>query len=123
MFRTCVLTGGLLLSAAWAQAQDAAHGRQVFDACSSCHIVNADRHGFGPSLKGVFGRQAGSAEGYAYSEAMRKAGEAGLVWDEATLSAFLASPAKAVPGTKMRFWGLWGESEIKDVIAFLQAHP
>ena len=41
----------------------------------------------------------GSAPGYAYSEAMKRSG---IVWDAQTLDAFLASPQKQVPGSRMR---------------------
>lgn len=124
MIRISALTvfAGLVTAHA-AAAQDAAKGQQVFNACASCHTVTSERHTFGPSLKGVVGRGIGTTPDYGYSEAMRQAGADGKVWDEATLSAFLANPAKAMPGTKMRFWGLWTDAEIKDVIAYLAAHP
>ncbi|MFX7894976.1 cytochrome c family protein, partial [Acinetobacter baumannii] len=61
------------------------------------------RHGFGPQLNGLLGRKAGSLPGYAYSPAMKASG---LVWTEATLTAFLRDPNAVVPGTKMRYWGL-----------------
>jgi cytochrome c len=106
-----------------ASAADAQKGRRTFQQCASCHAVESDSNGFGPHLKGVVGRRAGSVPGYTYSEAMKEAGAAGLVWDEAALSAFLASPAKKLPGTKMRFYGFWFQSQIDDVIAYLKANP
>lgn len=106
-----------------ASAADAQKGRRTFQQCVSCHAVESDSNGFGPHLKGVVGRRAGSVSGYAYSQAMQDAGAAGLIWDEAALSAFLASPAKKVPGTKMRFYGFWFQSQIDDVIAYLKANP
>ncbi|WP_245294732.1 c-type cytochrome [Rhizobium rhizosphaerae] len=112
-----------LLIAPVTAAQDAAHGRQVFNACTSCHTVTSERHTFGPSLKGVVGRGIGTAPDYRYSDVMHQAGADGKIWDEATLSTFLANPSKVMPGTKMRFWGLWTDAEIKDVIAYLAAHP
>ncbi len=75
---------------------------------------------FGPHLKGIIGRKAGSLSDYAYSEAMIAAGEAGLVWDEHALSDFLYSPRAKVPGTKMRFWGLL-RSEIADLIDYMKS--
>jgi len=106
-----------------ASSADAQKGRRTFQQCVSCHAVESDSNGFGPHLKGVLGRRAGSVSGYAYSQAMQDAGAAGLIWDEAALSAFLASPAKKVPGTKMRFYGFWFQSQIDDVIAYLKANP
>ena len=75
-----------------------------------------------PSLKGVVGRRAAIVDDYAYSPALKKAGEDGLVWNEHELAEFLASPSRKIPGTKMRFWGLWS-FEIDDLIAFLKANP
>lgn len=105
-------------------AADLDKGRATFrSACSSCHVADSDSNIFGPHLKGVVGRAAGSVPDYIYSPAMREAGEKGLVWDEATLAAFLSSPSKTVPGTRMRFFGFWFSSQIEDVIAYLKANP
>jgi cytochrome c len=105
-----------------ASAADLEHGKRVFRSCASCHAIETDRNAFGPHLKGVVGRKAGSVPGYNYSPAMRAAGESGLVWDEQALAEFLADPQEKVPGNKMRFWGLW-KSESGDLIAYLKAHP
>jgi cytochrome c len=43
-----------------------------------------------------------------------------MIWDEKTLAEFLYSPKAVVPGTSMRFFGLWRESEIDDVLAYLK---
>lgn len=111
------------LMSAGAQAADLAHGKRVFQSCSSCHVVDSEANRFGPSLKGVVGRKAGSEPDFRYSQAMKDAGAAGLVWDEASLGEFLSSPKRKVPGTSMRFFGLWTQSEIDDVIAYLKANP
>lgn len=103
-------------------AADADRGARTFRACSSCHIIDDTRSTFGPSLKGVVGRRAAIIDDYAYSPALKKAGEDGLVWNEHELAEFLASPSRKIPGTKMRFWGLWS-FEIDDLIAFLKANP
>jgi cytochrome c len=66
------------------------------------------------------GRKAGTIEGFRYSEAMRQAGENGLIWNDATLKEFLASPKTMMPGTSMRFWGLW-ESQIEDLLAYIKS--
>ena len=50
---------------------------------------------------------------------MKAAGASGVVWDEQSLAEFLASPQTKVPGTKMRFWGLW-KWETGDLIAYLK---
>ena len=72
----------------------------------------------GPSLAGVVGRKSGSETGYNYSQAMK---QSNLVWDPATLDAYLADPQKEVPGNKMPFPGLKTPNDRNDVIAFLVA--
>ena len=94
-------------------------GAALFKTCASCHQVGANaRAGFGPQLNGLFGRRAGSTPDYAYSPAMK---QSGIVWDEATLSAFLQDPEKAVPGTRMRFWGIGDERERKALLGYLRS--
>ena len=124
--RTCGLAFALaasMLLTPQAQAADLAHGKRVFQSCSSCHAVDSDANRFGPTLKGVVGRTAGSVATFRYSQAMKDAGANGLIWDEAALAEFLYSPKRKVPGTAMRFWGLWTQSEIDDVIAYLKSFP
>jgi cytochrome c2 len=90
----------LLAFASCALAQDdVAQGQKLFEAqCASCHTVKPGVNGFGPSLAGVVGRPAGHVPGYTYSGAMTSSG---LIWDEATLDAFLTSTSQKVPGTSM----------------------
>jgi len=109
-----------------AQAQtagDAAKGEKVFAKCKACHEVEKGVNKVGPTLKGVVGRKAASVEGYKYSEAMTAKGAEGVVWDEATLIAYLPDPKAFVPKTKMAFAGLKKPEEVADVIAYLKAHP
>lgn len=93
-------------------------GRKLFTSCANCHAVGPSaRHGFGPQLNALAGRKAGSLPGYAYSPAMKASG---LVWNEATLTAFLRDPNAVVPGTKMRYWGIGiNEGKVADLLAYL----
>jgi len=94
-------------------------GAAVFRQCASCHQVGANaRGGFGPQLNGLFGRRAGSTADFAYSPAMKASG---IVWDEQTLAHFLANPDKAMPGTRMRFWGIGDEREMRALLAYLRS--
>jgi cytochrome c2 len=69
-------------------AGDPEVGQRVFRLCAACHTLEPGAHRTGPSLAGVFGRQAGTAAGFhRYSEALRSVD---LVWREDTLDAFLA---------------------------------
>ena len=107
-----------LAPAAFAQDGDPAEGKKVFRKCQACHTVQEGKHRQGPSLYGVIGRKAGTAEGFnRYSDAM-KAHD--VVWDADTLSAYLADPKATVPGNKMIFVGLKDAQERADVIAYLK---
>jgi cytochrome c len=109
----------LCLVPLWSQAAgDPVAGRKFFASCANCHAVGpAARHGFGPHLNGLAGRKAGSVAGYAYSTAMKGSG---LVWNEATLTAYLRAPGDVVPGTKMRYWGVGvDEKKVRDLLAYL----
>ena len=103
---------------AGAAGGDDAAGRQVFRKCQACHSIEPGKTLLGPSLSGIVGRKAGSESSYSYSPAMK---QAGLVWDVATLDAYLADPEKVVPGNKMPFPGLKTGQDRTDVIAFLAA--
>jgi len=114
-----VLALGFGLSAAHAEG-DAAAGKKVYNKCKACHVVDSDKNRVGPSLKGIFGRTPGTFGGFKYSKAMVAFGEAGNVWDEATVDAYLEKPKKLVKGTKMAFPGLKKEEDRKNVIAYLK---
>ena len=97
---------------------DIAGGKKTFKRCSACHSIEEGQHTNGPSMHGIFGAKAGQADGYKYSNALL---EADLIWDEATLRAFLAKPKKLVPKTKMGFPGLKKEKDLDNIIAYLKS--
>ena len=73
---------------------DSKKGERAFGQCKACHtVVAGESKRTGPNLFGVLGRQAGSAE-FDYSDSLIGAGEAGLIWSEENLDAFLADPRK-----------------------------
>lgn len=104
-----------------AQAQDIENGKRVFKRCSTCHFVDRKANKVGPSLLNVMGRQAGSVQGFRYSPAMVKAGEDGLIWNRQTLKTYLHSPQATVKGTRMASVRINNDSEIDDLIAYLES--
>jgi cytochrome c len=82
-------------------AGDPAKGEAVFKQCQTCHsVVDADGKllagkgaKVGPSLFGVFGRQAGTYAGFKYGESMVAAGVGGLIWDEPNFVEYVQDPA------------------------------
>ena len=85
----------LLSATGYASAADVKAGSRVFNKCKACHSLTAGKNLVGPSLSGLFGRTAGTAE-------------------------YLASPKEFVKGNKMTFVGLKKESERENIIAFLK---
>lgn len=110
--------GVLALASQGALAEaDLANGEKVFKKCKACHTLEAGKKKVGPDLAGLFGRTAGSVEGFKYSKAMV---ESGIVWDEETLDAYLTKPKDYIPKTKMAFPGLKKEKDRADLIAYLK---
>ncbi len=102
-------------------AQDLALGEKVYKKCKACHAVGEGaKNKIGPQQNDLFGRVAGTAEGYKYSKAMIAAGEAGLIWTDASLTEYLKKPKAFVPKTKMSFSGLKKDEQIAAVIAYLK---
>jgi cytochrome c len=118
MLRTTILAAALLAATGAAQAQDAAAGEKVFAQCRACHQVGETaKNGVGPVLNGLFGRKAGTVEGYNYSPANKNSG---LTWDEATFREYIVNPRAKVPGTKMVYAGLKDEQRTNDLIAYIK---
>lgn len=107
-----------MLAAGSAQAQDVAAGEKSWNKCRACHQVGETaRNGVGPHLNGLFGRTAGTVEGYSYSAANKNSG---ITWDEAVFAEYIKDPRAKIPGTKMVFAGIKNEQEIKDLTAYLK---
>jgi cytochrome c len=114
-----LLSAAIVSAASAAQAGDATAGATVFRKCQSCHTATAPGNRVGPSLMNLIGRPVANSENFSYSEAMIAFG-AGKVWDEATLTGYLAAPRDVVPGTKMAFPGLKKPEDIANVIAYIK---
>lgn len=114
-----MMAGGLLGGASVASAEgDPAAGERVFRQCQACHVIDAEQNRVGPHMVGIFGREAGTVEGFKYSDAMAGSG---IVWEEDTIAAYLADPRGYVPGNRMAFAGLRQEQQIADVIAYMKS--
>ena len=101
-----------------AQAQDLAAGETSFKKCFACHAVGEGaKNKVGPVLNGIDGRNAGTVQGYNYSDANKKSG---ITWNEAAFLEYIKDPRAKVPGTKMVFAGIKNETEAKSLWAYLK---
>ncbi len=96
---------------------DPAAGRRVFVRCQTCHVIEEGVNRVGPSLYGIFGRTAGTVEGFRYSNANANSG---VVWDAENMFEYLENPRAFIPGTIMAFPGIRSEQERADVIAYIK---
>ena len=111
-----LLVSGALTAPALA-AGDPAAGEKVFRRCMACHVADDKTDRLGPHLGDVYGRKAGSVEGYNYSEGLANAD---FVWDDSTLDPWLTDPKAYVHGTKMVL-KLPEAADRADVIAYLKS--
>jgi cytochrome c len=110
-------TGGAALAAG-----DATAGADVFKKqCTTCHTVEAGKHKTGPSLHGVFGRQAGGTDFPRYKGLVG----ATIAWNEQTLNEYIQDPKAFVlkntqNKTTAMTYKLGDEKQRADVIEYLK---
>ncbi len=87
--------------------------------CSICHTLTPDdANRAGPTLYGLFGRKAGTVEGYPYSDALKNSE---IVWNAKTIGQlFDHGPDIVTPGTKMPIQRLKSVERRDALIAFLE---
>jgi cytochrome c len=112
------LAGAVLAESPANAMGDPVRGRQIFAPCRTCHYPEKGYgHHNGPSLFGVFGRRAGTQEGFLYySETVKRSN---LIWTPALLDAWLANPGSLFSGTNMMFVGIRDARDRADLIAYL----
>lgn len=120
LMKTLPLAAALIALAGLAHAQDIADGQKSFGKCRACHAIGEKaKNGVGPMLNGLFGRKAGTIEGFKYSDANKNSG---VVWDEKTFATYIKDPKAFMPGNRMAFIGIKNDKEIANLIAFLKQY-
>lgn len=110
-----------LVFAQAAVAADEASQEAFNNNCRTCHSWKKGDNRLGPSLNGVVGRKAGAAEGFAFSETLKKSS---VTWDEGSLDRFIANPEALIPNNNMKpFTGIADAGTRKKIIDFLKSNP
>ena len=104
----------------WA-ADDLAAARELtVRQCSQCHTFDqGEKHGQGPNLFGLLGRQAAAVPGFAFSEGIKEALK-GKVWDTKLLDAWLTDTIAVAPKAQMVYFQ--DDAEVRaTLIRFLES--
>ena len=75
---------------------------------------------YGPNLRGVYGRPAGTIQGFVYSAAFLKSLK-GMEWNDASLDVWITNPQKWVPGVYM-FYKQADPEVRRKIILYLKAN-
>ncbi|MCB2102453.1 MAG: c-type cytochrome [Rhodobacterales bacterium] len=99
---------------------DSTHpGARLYRKCAKCHSLReTGTNRSGPHFVNLFGRRAGSVDGYRYSRALR---ESGVVWTADTLRALFAQgPDAFLPGTKMPLQRITDPKQLEQLIDYMR---
>jgi len=94
-------------------------GAGLYKKCARCHAFRSDLiQRSGPHLQNLFGRRAGSVEGYKYSQALT--GKT-FEWNEKTVfELFDKGPDVLLPGTKMPIQKVTDASRLHELVDYLK---
>ena len=96
---------------------DIERGRKLYIQCRACHSLKPNEtNRIGPSLYGIINQQAGSIEGYEYSEALK---QSNVYWNLDNLDQWIEKPYEMIPGNKMVFSGMRKKQDRNDLIAYI----
>lgn len=98
---------------------DPDQGERIYKRCMACHSLAKGENKVGPSLYGIFGRPAGTVEGFRYSDANLNSG---VTWTPEIMFEYLENPRSFMKGTRMAFPGLRPPQQRADVLAYIAAN-
>ena len=123
MYRTTVsviaaLSAMMPMRSTAAESGNAARGERVFRSCVACHSLQPDRNMTGPSLSGLWDRQAGGLASFSrYSSALKSSG---IIWQDNSLNEWLKEPQQFIPDNRMTIPGIKDAQARADLLAFLK---
>jgi cytochrome c len=119
-FLNRALTALALAGLIGAAVADEQSGRQVFERrCRGCHggATGPADYPIGPSLEGIVGSKAGTADHGVHSRALM---DSEIVWDRASLRGFLSNPQREIPGTLMAA-SVSDPADLEDLLDYLES--
>ena len=113
------------ITATSGSAMAAGDAPKAWKKCKACHSMEEGKQKIGPSLHGIFGRKAGTVEGFTKYKAMKGAN---FTWDEANLDAWITDQKKFLKANKDIVGGprtsmsakIKKEKDRKAIIAYLK---
>ena len=98
---------------------DPAKGKAAFARqCVICHTNDkGGENRFGPNLFGILGKKAGTAPGFAYTNAFKN--RANWEWTEDAIGGWMMFPSTMIPGTAMGVFQGIAERDRDDLVAYL----
>lgn len=100
-------------------AMAASKGAKLFKKkCGTCHKMVEGKHGVGPSLAGIIGKQAGTTSFKKY-KALKGSD---IIWDEANLDAWITNPKKFIGKPTAMTAKIKKEKDRKLIIEFLKGN-
>ena len=86
-------------------ADDLTEARElVVTQCSQCHtFYKGEKHGQGPNLFGLLGREAAAVEGFVFTPGLKEAVK-GKIWDKKLLEAWLTDTIAVAPKAQMVYF-------------------
>lgn len=98
---------------------DVTRGQTIAKKCASCHTFGkGEPNRVGPNLYGIVGNKIAHMPGFNYSQAVK---DHGGNWDKDSLFHWINNPKKFIPGNRMAFVGVSKDSDIADLVAYLES--